>query len=69
MKGASAGALMAEAGTSPAAQHAADDAATAPRRASLARGGADGGRLEVKMAKLLWKTKDMSEVRGSVMEA
>ena len=35
----------------------------------LARGGADGGRLEVKMAKLLWKTKDMSEVRGSVMEA
>ena len=39
------------------------------RRASLARGGADGGRLEVKMAKLLWKTKDMSEVRGSVMEA
>ena len=38
------------------------------RRASLARG-ADGGRLEVKMAKLLWKTKDMSEVRASVMEA
>ena len=34
---------------------------------AIPRCGADGGRLEVKMA--LWKTKDMSEVRGSVMEA
>ena len=37
---------------------------SAHRRTSLARGGADGGRLEVKMAKLLWKTKDMSEGGG-----